>query len=39
MGSRMRAVMFIRGGLAEIFVIVLRAFIVYIFKTPLDRNR
>jgi hypothetical protein len=35
----MRAVMFILGGFAAIFVIALLAFIVYIFKTPVDRER
>jgi len=35
----MRAVMFILGGFATIFAIALMAFIVYIFKTPPDRER
>jgi hypothetical protein len=35
----MRVVPFILGGFAAIFVIAFLAFIVYIFKTPLDRER
>jgi hypothetical protein len=35
----MRVVTFILGGLAAMFVIALLAFIVYIFKTPVDRER
>jgi len=34
----MKTAMFILGGFAVIFVIALLAFIVYIFKTPADRQ-
>jgi hypothetical protein len=35
----MRPVTFILGGFAGIFVIALLAFMVYVFKTPVDWER
>jgi hypothetical protein len=35
----MSSVTLILGGFAAFFVVALLAFIVYIFKTPLDRER
>jgi hypothetical protein len=34
----MRPVQFILGGVAAFFVIALPAFIIYIFKTPMNRQ-